>query len=228
MKETVELNIAARFMGKQKSVVILTLDGYIDSTTAALLKDELLAQGRNINRFILNFGGVEYVSSAGWGVILARIKEHRDKGGDIIFTKMIKEVYSIYQLLELDKVIKYFPNLEESLKYFGEIVTAPVVESPPTVKEKPRAEPKPKIVPEPVEKPKRKNIEDAVRTIIADNPLLNSRQIKDRLESRDYGFEKLGRLSIYRLLRRLGLNTREKRLYYAWQQEKKAHRAARQ
>lgn len=225
MKETVELNIAVRVMGKQKSVAILTLDGYIDSTTAAYLKDELLSLGRDINRFILNFSGVEYVSSAGWGVILARIKEHREKGGDIIFTKMIKEVYSIYQLLELDKVIKYFPNIEESLKNFGEISTTPVAEPPVPVKEKKREEPKVKAEPAPVERPKKKNIEDAVRTIVADNPLLNSRQIKERLLSRDYGFEKLGRFTIYSLLRRLGLSTREKRLFYAWQQEKKAHRA---
>jgi len=225
MKETVELNIAVRVMGKQKPVAILTLDGYIDSTTAAYLKDELLSLGRDINRFILNFSGVEYVSSAGWGVILARIKEHREKGGDIIFTKMIKEVNSIYQLLELDKVIKYFPNIEESLKNFGEIPTAPVAEPQVPVKEKKREEPKVKAEPAPVERPKKKSIEDAVRAIIADNPLLNSRQIKERLLSQEYGFEKLGRFTIYGLLRRLGLSTREKRLYYAWQQEKKAHRA---
>jgi anti-anti-sigma factor len=212
-------------MGKQKSIAILTLDGYIDSTTAAYLKDELLSLGRNIDRFILNFSGVEYVSSAGWGVILARIKEHREKGGDIIFTKMIKEVYSIYQLLELDKVIKYFPNIEESLKNFGEIPSTPIPEPAPAVREKKREEPKPKPAPVPPERAKKKDIEDAVRTIIADNPLLNSSQIKDRLLSREFGFKKLGRFTIYGLLRRLGLNTREKRLYYAWQQEKKANRS---
>jgi anti-sigma B factor antagonist len=225
MKETVELNVAVRVMGKQKPIAILTLDGYIDSTTAAYLKDELLSLGRDIDRFILNFSGVEYVSSAGWGVILARIKEHREKGGDIIFTKMIKEVFSIYQLLELDKVIKYFPNIEESLKNYGEITTAPIPEHAPPVREKKREEPKAKPEPAPPERPKKKNIEDAVRAIIADNPLLNSSQIKGRLLSREFGFEKLGRFTIYGLLRRLGLNTREKRLYYAWQAEKKAHRS---
>ncbi len=222
MKETVELRISSRIIGKQKTVAIMSLEGFIDSTTAVILKEELGTLGRDVNRFILNFSGVEYVSSAGWGVILARIKEHREKGGDIVFTKMIKEVYSIYQLLELDKVIKYFANIEESLRFFGEAPGTPIPEAVrPTVKERPVAAPAKKT---PAVHGRRKDLEEAIRAIIADNPLYNTAQIKNRLESDEYGFEKLGRLKMYNLLRSLNLNTREKRLYHAWQAEKKARK----
>lgn len=225
MKETVELRISSRIFGKQKTVAIMSLEGFIDSTTSVILKDELGSLGRDINRFILNFSGVEYVSSAGWGVILARIKEHREKGGDIVFTKMIKEVYSIYQLLELDKVIKCFANIEESLRYFGEAPTTPIPEAArPPVREKPAAPAPDRPKPAAAAKPRRKDLEDAIRTIAAEYPLYNTAQIKARLESGDYGFEKLGRLKLYNLLRSLNLNTREKRLYHAWQAEKKARK----
>ena len=84
----------------------MTLDGYIDTMTAPLQNKELLSAGDEICRFIIHFGGIDYVSSAGWGVILGRIKENREKGGDIVFVKMAKDVHSIYKLLDLTKVIK--------------------------------------------------------------------------------------------------------------------------
>jgi anti-sigma B factor antagonist len=218
MKETAELKISLRLIGQDKRVAILALNGYIDSTTAPTLKHELTTIGNDTHRFILDFSKVEYVSSAGWGVVLAKIRENREKGGDIVFVNMIKEVHSIYELLELNRVIKYFPSLENALKYFG--VTAPVQATAadtvtPSVKTKEKpAEPATRAL----------SLQEAILSVVKNNPLLNSSQLKKILQTPEYGFKRLGTIKIYFILRRMGLNTREKRLYYAWMEEKKINK----
>jgi anti-sigma B factor antagonist len=212
MKENTGLKITPRLLGKGKNIALLTLDGYIDTTTASLLKHELLTLGQEVHRFIINFSGVEYVSSAGWGVILGRIRENREKDGDIVLVKMIKDVFSIYKLLDLQKVIKYFPNIDDGIRYYGDSVSASTIEEYKVME----SEQKPEEVPEKLA------IEDTIRSIVRKNPLLNSFQIKRILQGAEYGIKGLNVFKIYFALRRMGFNTREKRLYFAWQEEKKS------
>lgn len=212
MKENTGLKITPRLLGKGKNIALLTLDGYIDTTTASLLKHELLTLGQEVHRFIINFSGVEYVSSAGWGVILGRIRENREKDGDIVLVKMIKDVFSIYKLLDLQKVIKYFPNIDDGIRYYGDSVSASTIEEYKVME----SEQKPEEVPEKLA------IEDTIRSIVRKNPLLNSFQIKRILQGAEYGIKGLNVFKVYFALRRMGFNTREKRLYFAWQEEKKS------
>ena len=205
MQAKTELKVTSRILDSD-DIAMLTLDGYIDSTTAVLLKREIEHLGRKIFRFIINFRGVEYVSSAGWGVVLTRIREFREKKGDIVFVKMSEEVFSIFQLLELDQVIKYFPAAEDALRYFGVTVpiTAAELEEPMPVSGDSR-------------ETQKLPIEAAIRRIVRENPMLNTSQIKQTLTSTAYGFPRMNNLKVYFLLRRLGLHTKERKLYYAWQ-----------
>jgi anti-sigma B factor antagonist len=212
MNEIEELHIADSFIGRDKKTVILVLTGSIDTNTSIILKEKLLFLSSHVNRYVLDFGNVDYVSSAGWGVILSRIRDTRQNGGDIILVNMKKEVYSIYDLLELNKVVKYFTATEEGLEYFGE-KTATVPVAPHT--------------PEPIQvvsKPSRRpmTLTQAIRRIIGKNPLLNASGIKKILELPEYGFDGLSVIKVYLHLRRLGLNTRAGKLYYAWQEEKRS------
>jgi len=210
MEENSGLRITSRLIGKDKNIALLTLDGYIDTITAPLVKKELVSAEDNVCRFIIHFGGVDYVSSAGWGVILGRIKENREKGGDIVFVKMNKDVHSIYELLDLKKLIKHFSKIEDCINYFGYSVTE-------TSEDEKHDEP------EPISgvKEKTADIEETVRTIVQDDPLLNLFQINHLLRSPDYGFRGINIFRSYAILKRLGLNSREKRLYFAWRQERK-------
>ena len=211
MEENTGLRITSRLIGKDKNIALLTLDGYVDTMTAPLLKKELLSAGDDICRFIVHFGGVDYISSAGWGVLLGRIKENREKGGDIVFVKMTKDVYSIYELLDLKKVIQYFPKIEDGINFYGYSVSD-------TIEEEPVKKPEGKAV----RSDEKQKIDATIRSIVQDNPLLNIFQINGLLRGPDYGYKNINIFKSYFTLRKLGLNTREKRLYFAWQQEKKS------
>lgn len=120
MKEAEELKITQTITGDKHKIAILSLHGYLDSNSSPRLKERFLSLDSETHRFVLDFRDVEYVSSAGWGVILGRIKDYRDKGGDIVFVKMNREVASVYELLELNKIMKHFISIQEALQYFIE------------------------------------------------------------------------------------------------------------
>ncbi|UCG91167.1 MAG: STAS domain-containing protein [candidate division WOR-3 bacterium] len=119
MKEAEELKITQTITGDKQKIAILNLHGYLDSNTSPLLKERFLSLDSQTHCFVLDFSDVEYVSSAGWGVILGRIKDYRDKGGDIVFVRMNREVASVYELLELNKVMKHFITIQEAVHYFS-------------------------------------------------------------------------------------------------------------
>jgi|GEM_PF-549717 len=214
MIENEELHIAESFIGHDKKTVILVMKGSIDTNTSINLKEKLLFLSGSVNYYIMDFGNVTYVSSAGWGVILSRLKDTRQGKGDILLVNMRKEVYSIYDLLELNKVVKYFPSVEEGLEHFGEKTTdlpvARQIAEPVAVIDKPSQRPM--------------TLEQAIRKIVGKNPLLNASGIKKILELPEYDFSRLSVMKIYFRLRKLGLNTKEGKLYYAWQQEKRSNK----
>jgi anti-sigma B factor antagonist len=91
------------------------VDGVIDTTTAGELEeviDSLLKRGRC--RIVVDLAGVDYISSAGWGIFISHIRDVRARDGDIKLANMVPNVYEIYELLEFDKVLKVFPSIDEA------------------------------------------------------------------------------------------------------------------
>ena len=69
---------------KNGSELVLTLEGRLDTTTAPMLEKELKQEIGGVNLLIMNFAGVEYISSAGLRVLLAAQKVMNRQGQMII------------------------------------------------------------------------------------------------------------------------------------------------
>jgi anti-sigma B factor antagonist len=96
------------------------VDGVIDTITATELEDIIdTLMKRSRYKVIVDLAGVDYVSSAGWGIFISHIRDVRAKGGDIKLANMIPNVYEIYDLLEFDNVIKAFSSVDEARNDFG-------------------------------------------------------------------------------------------------------------
>ncbi len=97
----------------------IRVDGVIDTTTAGELEsviEALLKRGRH--RIVIDLAGVDYISSAGWGIFISHIKEVRANEGDIKLANMVPNVYEIYELLEFDKVLKTYTGVEPAKRDF--------------------------------------------------------------------------------------------------------------
>ncbi|MGH8016180.1 MAG: STAS domain-containing protein, partial [Candidatus Zixiibacteriota bacterium] len=100
------------------------VDGIVDTNTAGELEEtieSLLARQRY--RIILDLAGVEYISSAGWGAIISRIRDIRGNKGDILLSGMVANVREVFELLEFDNVLKNFKSLDDARSEFGMAVS---------------------------------------------------------------------------------------------------------
>jgi len=91
----------------------------IDSLSASELEqvmDSLLRRGRH--KIVIDLAGVDYISSAGWGIFISHIKDVRGHGGDIKLTNMVTDVREIFELLEFDKVLNVFNSVDKAVEDF--------------------------------------------------------------------------------------------------------------
>ena len=108
--------------GSRNDASEVRVDGVIDTATATQLEevfDSLLKRGRY--RIVVDLAGVDYVSSAGWGIFISNIRDVRANDGDIKLANMIPNVYEIYDLLEFDNVLRAYESVEDARADFGEL-----------------------------------------------------------------------------------------------------------
>lgn len=102
----------------------IRVDGVVDTATASQLEEvfeSLLKRGRY--RIVVDLAGVDYISSAGWGIFIANIRDVRANDGDIKLANMIPSVYEIYDLLEFDNVLRAYNSVEDARLDFGETIS---------------------------------------------------------------------------------------------------------
>jgi len=96
------------------------IDGIVDTNTAGELEETIEALlKRERFRIIVDLAGVEYISSAGWGAIISKIRDIRRKKGDLILSGMVANVREVFELLEFDNVFKHFKSVDEARTAFG-------------------------------------------------------------------------------------------------------------
>ena len=105
---------------------VLTVHGFLDTATSVELEKELQRVLRaRCWRVVIDLSGVDYISSAGWGIFLSEIRHIRQQGGDLRLVGMKPEVYEVYELLEFRSVIGHFATLEGALDGFSPVSRAP-------------------------------------------------------------------------------------------------------
>ena len=102
---------------KEKNTVVVSVKGKIDAVTAPEFEKvlaDLIAQGENA--FLLNFGGVEYISSAGLRSILSTAKQLKPKSGNILFCGLKGPVKDVFKISGFGTIFKIFETREDALK----------------------------------------------------------------------------------------------------------------
>ncbi len=100
-------------------VVVLKLDGVVDSGTSEFLEDrfnELVSQ--NKVKIVVDLSGVKYISSAGWGIFIGEIKGVRKRGGDIKLANMHPDVRDVFELLEFNNLLQPFNSRDDAIADF--------------------------------------------------------------------------------------------------------------
>ncbi len=110
-----DIKISLDSSASEGAISVVRVDGVIDTMTAPELEKVMnsLLEQRKYN-IIVDLGGVDYISSAGWGIFISNIREIRQNAGDIKLARMIPNVYEIFELLEFDSILRAFDTLEKA------------------------------------------------------------------------------------------------------------------
>ena len=105
-----------------RTVSVLRLKGQLDAHTFSGLQRELeaLSTEPDAPRVVLDCSQLEYVSSAGLGVLKKTTREFRDRQGDLRLAALTPKIASVMSLLGFDKVIRVFGDRAGAVESFGE------------------------------------------------------------------------------------------------------------
>jgi anti-anti-sigma factor len=102
-----------------KPVRVVRIEGDLDAHTFPALQDRLertLADGERA--IVLDCGALDYISSAGLGVLKKMVKEVRTTGGDIRVAALSEKIRNIVNLLGFSKIIQVFGSVDEAVESF--------------------------------------------------------------------------------------------------------------
>jgi len=102
-----------------KGFIVLSLIGDLDMWTLPVAKDQIqkLIDEKKV-KVVLDLERTNYIDSSGLGFFIGTLKKLRDAGGDLILINLNAYIYGIFQLIQLQHIIKTFDSLEEASKEF--------------------------------------------------------------------------------------------------------------
>ena len=194
------------------AVSILRVSGYVDTTTSPDLERRLQALLKE-KRFhiVVDLASVEYISSAGWGIFISEIREIRENGGDLKLAGMIADVREVFDLLEFENILKAYADSEQATASFGAVAGSPSSAKSST--------PAAGVSSSQADGPQRSEVvlsdEDLIREIARQHPEFGLMRIQRELRRPERGSRDLNPVQIYVLLRKLDLDTKERREAFA-------------
>lgn len=96
--------------------VLLKLQGNLDLFTFAELKKafEGLAAEPKARKLVVDLGGVPYVASSGWGVLMARAKALKDDGGRLVIIGLNEGNSKVYETLHVNSIMPAAADLSKA------------------------------------------------------------------------------------------------------------------
>ena len=196
---------------QNRGVSVLRVSGYVDTTTSPDLERRLQALLREKRyHVVIDLARVEYISSAGWGIFISEIREIREHGGDLKLAGMAPDVREVFDLLEFENILQSYSDADLAVASFGPIVPANV--------EAPAAPARRETGLDDSSLQRSEMVlsdEDLVREIARKHPDYGLMRIQKELRRPELGGREMNPVQLYVLLRKLELDTRERREAYA-------------
>jgi anti-anti-sigma factor len=101
------------------AVSVVELSGALDINTVGDFEAMLLKLFRERrNKIVLNLEKLNYISSAGIGVLMSVIKEVRKNHGDIKLANAGPDIYKVFDLLELPGIFQFLRTEQDAVNAF--------------------------------------------------------------------------------------------------------------
>jgi anti-sigma B factor antagonist len=101
------------------SVTVVVIEGHLDTNTAPEAQQQLntLLDG-GVDKILVNFEGLDYISSAGLRVLLATAKRLSSCGGTIHICGLNETVNEVFEISGFSVILNVFATEAEALSGF--------------------------------------------------------------------------------------------------------------
>ena len=114
-----DINISFSKSDENPDVSVISVKGYVDTTTSTDLEESLKRLlGKGQFDIVIDLGDVNYISSAGWGIFVGEIKGVRAGNGDIKLASMRPDVREVFDLLEFNTLLTPYDSRGDALAAF--------------------------------------------------------------------------------------------------------------
>jgi anti-anti-sigma factor len=97
------------------SAAILIVTGRIDMATSEAFRERLLAMLAGGLPLVIDFSGVNYISSAGLRALMLASKQSRASGTKLAIAALQPVVLEIFQISRFDKLLQCHPTVDAAL-----------------------------------------------------------------------------------------------------------------
>ena len=102
--------------GKEKGVVILAIKGRMDAVTSPEFDTQigsLISSGETA--FVLDFSGLDYISSAGLRSVLAAGKKLKSANGRLLIATLQGTVREVFEISGFDSLFPIFASVDDAV-----------------------------------------------------------------------------------------------------------------
>lgn len=104
----------------QNGVAVVSVKGFIDAHTAPDFEKVLVdLTEKGYFKIVIDFGDLQYISSAGLGVLMGQIEYIRENKGDIKLVNLSKKVYKVFDLLGFTTLYETFDDVAAGVESFS-------------------------------------------------------------------------------------------------------------
>ncbi len=101
---------------KRDGVVILGLTGRLDASTAPSLEAKVSASIADGNqRFVIDCGQLDYISSAGLRALLVAAKRLNASGGKIVLASLKDQIKEVFDIAGFSSIFQVYRSAAEAL-----------------------------------------------------------------------------------------------------------------
>ena len=104
---------------KKGAIVVVEVEGRLDSVTSSELEKEILSllQSGESN-LLIDFAGLDYISSAGLRVLLMAAKKAKAAGGRVVLVNLVNNVKEVFDIAGFTSIFPIFQSQDEALAAF--------------------------------------------------------------------------------------------------------------
>jgi anti-sigma B factor antagonist len=98
---------------------VVTVSGALNASSVDSFRDQCsrwMSENDAVRQIVLDLAAMEFVDSAGLGVLIALLKRVSERGGDIRIACLQKKARVVFEITRAYKLFEIFDSVEEALK----------------------------------------------------------------------------------------------------------------